>query len=636
MSEAPVILDFESRSRADLKSCGGRRYWEHPSTEALCCAWYDMRNGASDLWVPGEAWPHDGRDLVAHNGAHFDRFGGMRYGWRPRAWLDSSNYARRAGLPGKLDALGSRWLGIPKDSAGSTFTKALSSVRRARTIAAAEWRTYSPERKRECGVLPELTLEKFVRVVDYCVSDVAIVVGAWPRLREWQHTDEAAEAVDIAVNDRGVAFDSELAHVLLERDADNCEQAACEAARVLGMTPARVREIAGSPAQIGAVLHLPNAQKATLANVDHPLANVRRALASIARGKLQAGLARVSLDGRLRDSHQYYGAHTGRWSGRGMQLQNMPRPVKRFEDWTNEQICQLAHDVVYAWEAADGDEIDLLLRACIIAAPGHLLVARDYAGIEARVLAWAACDVEALDVFIAGKLDPYKVMAAVIFGCAYADVDKIQRTVGKIAELALGYQQGPDTFAETARKVGGVDLAAIGVNPKVVVEAWRTKHAPIVRLWYAAQRAFQRAAEGGVGHAGVWRYLPSDTGDVACELPSGRLIVYNEVELHQDARGRVSATALGTRGREHIYGGLLVENATQATCRDLFADALVRSERAGLRPVMHVHDEIVCEVLRGAAREAAVELERIMLSPPMWAAGIPIKAAGFESERYRK
>ena len=154
MSNAtPVLLDFESRSRADLKTAGGRNYWACASTEALCCAWYDTANGAVGLWLPGQSWPHVGRVLAAHNATTFDRFGAERHAFGAVGWVDTAALARRAGLPGALDELGTRWADTPKDKIGNALVRSLTSVRRAIDVPAATWREWSPATKRLYGRL---------------------------------------------------------------------------------------------------------------------------------------------------------------------------------------------------------------------------------------------------------------------------------------------------------------------------------------------------------------------------------------------------------------------------------------------------------------------------------------------------
>lgn len=642
-----ITLDFESRSRFDLKKHGGRLYWEHPSTEALCCVLYDTDTGDVGLWTPGDPCPVSPDDeLGAHNAMGFDRFAAQRLGWRTtKPWVDTSELARRAGLPGALDALGTRWLGIPKDKVASAFTKSLSRPSRA---------------KARRGRLPELTAEVMTRVISYCASDVEIMAHGWeqlePYLRQGVFAGWEGEVsrVDRIVNDRGVAFDRDLARRLLELDAAGSERTIVASARVLGWSPEQTRDVVSSPQQFAAHTGLDNARAETIDAVlaqegfederVSALCSARRALATIARGKLEAGLARVSPDGRLRDSHRYYGAHTGRWSGRGMQLQNIPRPANRFGKWGDAEICRYvdgeAVPDIDGRPVAQGDPdgIMVALRACITAAPGNALAVCDFSGVEARALAWCAGDERALEVFRSGK-SPYIAAASVIFGRPYESIAKgtDEYDIGKKAELGCGYGMGPTKFEANYRP------SRVGVDAATVVDGWRKLHAPIVAYWKRLDAAFIAAIEGRTTRVAPFDFVPSDDGrDVAIFLPSGRPIIYNAVGVSHDGRwpdGRPKKSPyyVGTKsGREHVYGGKIAENVIQAMCRDLMADALVRSEDAGLCPVLDVHDEIVIEQPERHIAEAYAELHRIMTTLPEWAEGFPVGAAGHHGKRYRK
>jgi DNA polymerase len=423
-----------------------------------------------------------------------------------------------------------------------------------------------------------------------------------------------------------------------------------------------------SPAQMNDITGLPDCTSETMALMLREgaavhgegvvlLCEARAAVASIARGKLVAGLERVSPDGRLRDMHRYYGAHTGRWSGSGMQLQNLPRPADRFEDWTDADICRRA-DEVLAGGHCDAEEVDLLLRACLT---GPLAVC-DFSGVEARMNAWCAGDAGALEVFRGGKIKPYFLMASTIFGEDYdalvAGGKGVKYQIGKQAELACQYSMGARKFDATARKAG-VSLEAIGVAPAEVVAAWREQHRAIVEFWWALERAFVAAVRDGdatdipvpSGAAFAFRPATDGSGDVAIFLPSGRPIVYPKCGLSFDHKRRPQLSyessfdarpvnpETGEREgeaepmRAHLYGGLICENVIQGACRDLLADALVRTEREGMAPVLHVHDEIA---VQGRGKEAYDNLHRIMMTLPDWARGFPVGAAGFSGERYRK
>lgn len=197
-----------------------------------------------------------------------------------------------------------------------------------------------------------------------------------------------------------------------------------------------------------------------------------------------------------------------------------------------------------------------------------------------------------------------------------------------------GYGMGDRKFEER------YEPSRVGVSAADVVASWRKLHEPIVRYWRALEDAFTDAVRGTESRVEPFAFVPgSDGSGVAIILPSGRPIVYNQTGLSREVgfngRTKFSPYYIGTKsGREHLYGGKLAENVIQAVCRDLMADALVRAERAGLAPVLHVHDEIVCDVPNGA--EGYEALREIMLTLPEWAEGFPVGAAGHFGKRYRK
>lgn len=312
-----LLVDFETRSRANLKQIGGRAYARHASTEVLC-ACLAAEDSAElewefiDLWRPREYPLGDPPDVaIAHNALGFDRFIWARLGWpAPRRWVDSAVLARRAGYASaSLAMIGERY-GVPKDKEGNALTVGLSRTRKD-----GSW-LRDPESVRD-------------RVLQYCRSDVELMsrivsdlyhefdFGAYPG-GTWQAWEHRVYEVACAIEDRGVKFDREYAHRVIRE----YETRADEACAVAGVTPAQMRsnktfcELSGAP----------NAQRGPLAaRAEEPIVAARLACTSIVPGKLQAGLARVCPDGRLRDNTRYYGAHTGRWSGQGMQLQNLPR-----------------------------------------------------------------------------------------------------------------------------------------------------------------------------------------------------------------------------------------------------------------------------------------------------------------------
>jgi DNA polymerase len=298
--------------------------------------------------------------------------------------------------------------------------------------------------------------------------------------------------------------------------------------------------------------------------------------------------------------------------------------------------------------------INTLTRACLTAPRGEVLVVCDFSQVEARALAWAAGDFEALKVFelfdSGDKIngDPYRAMAARIYGKTPAEIGKasIERKVGKIAELACGYGQGAggEAHPSTGKPFGfhgfsvamGADWSKLApLTPKSVVDMWREVHEPIVCYWRELEQAATAACEGVDTAAGPFEYLNCD-GLVVLRLPSGRPLVYRGLTICRDERNRPGLVYQSRKGQERTYGGKLAENAIQAHCRCLMARALVEAEAEGLRPVLHIHDEIICQVPLADGDAALKLLSAIMHEVPEWAAGMPIAAAGHVCERYHK
>lgn len=321
-----LLVDFETRSFADLKQVGGRVYSADPTTEVLSVAFgaYDASAERWEVWsqwAPGP-WPFDEPpgDVVAHNAVGFDRFIWSRLGWpEPRRWVDSAVLARRAGFAmSSLEFMGAHY-GIPKDKEGNKLTVGLS--RRKRKGGVPQGFAVDPvpaETRARVLAYNEADIHTTARIVE----DLALEFdfGLYPE-GTWQAFEEEVFRVDLAVADRGIGFDREFALALDKQEAE-AAAAACKAA---GVRPEQVRSVPQFRALMTeAGFTVTDARRATLAGITHPLVEARLACTSIVRGKIAAGLAR-ELGGRLHDNTKYLGAHTGRWSGSGMQLQNLNR-----------------------------------------------------------------------------------------------------------------------------------------------------------------------------------------------------------------------------------------------------------------------------------------------------------------------
>jgi DNA polymerase len=303
--------------------------------------------------------------------------------------------------------------------------------------------------------------------------------------------------------------------------------------------------------------------------------------------------------------------------------------------------------------------VSALLRPCLRAAPGKVLVVADFASIEARGVAWCAGEQGLLERFAAGG-DVYCDLAGRLFGYAVTRAHERERKVGKIAILGCGYGMSARKFAEHARK-HGVDLAAAGITAEEV-EGYRDTYPAIAGhkagdgdrvwreggLWRDIETLALAAIVLNESHqAGRCRFRNAD-GTLLIELPSGRLLRYRNARVETRIPAFCDRLGLPRKSRptlvfdsprqpgESTYGGKLVENIVQAICRDLLVEALLGCERAGLPVVLHVHDEIVAEVPAAEAEAALRRLAEIMSRPPAWAAGFPVEVEAYTAERYFK
>lgn len=723
-----VAFDCETRSRADLRAVGGQAYADHPSTELLSAGW--QVGAAVYVWSPRgrfsvtpesilpppavqlddiapverivlhegsnpPPWLDDlcGLPWVAHNGLTFDAPVWRGLGLpEPAEWLDSLPWCRAFGLPAGIDRVGLELFGEGKDAGKDAL------MRLSQPAATGKLK----------GHFLPLGKQNLPAVLRYMVRDIQILSALCALLRplidEWGEPELAVVEADAAINTRGVRFDTDLAEKVVALNeklrAHTSEELFSKLAARLGIEGgaekmrAKLRSVPQCLAlleELGVVA--PDAKRATLQALAldlDPDDLARDVIAGrigetrVTAAKLDRGLAQASSGGRLRFTVAYHAAHTGRWGGRGMQLQNLPRPNGLIDAEAlsavvvggpdkppaDPQAFLAALPVDAKGQKVDaGDGLAALVRASLIPDDGHSFRVMDYANIEARVLPWLAGDEDALEVFRRGG-DPYLAFAAGMFGAdlaaweaiyaqgkshpEYAFV-KMARGVGKVCVLGAGYGIGAKRLGEYAVSLG-VDLAAAGTTPEASVEAWRDAHPLIAgerngREWQgvAGRRGgFWRDLEAAFREA-IERGSPADVGRVRVErwhehvviiLPSGRPLIYREARIEQVLRfgemrecptfeRRLGVSAF----RTDTYGPKLVENATQAVARDFMAGALVRLQDA---VVLHVHDELVCSGPEASAEADLREALCIMTQPFPWSTGLPIAAEGFVCRRYRK
>jgi len=338
----------------------------------------------------------------------------------------------------------------------------------------------------------------------------------------------------------------------------------------------------------------------------------------------------VSKDGRIRGTMQYYAANTGRWGGRGMQPQNLPRGSID-ADKAISAIKSGASIIELTEQFGSPPELfKSCIRGMIYHPDGFTVI--DYAGIEARVVQWLVNDQKALQIFIDGK-DVYKHMASLIFGIPYKKITKEKRFLGKQAILGLSYQMGIERFIDTCASYG------IGVKKQLAertVSTYRKTHSKLIDYWKDIEAAAIKAVHTKkVTTAGRIKFkLRGDF--LHMRLPSGRAIIYPfpKVEITETdwgKRKRQLTYLTSNTKRCSTYGGKLVENATQGIARDILADAMKKLDKEGYKIIFHVHDEVVIE-----GTFPPTEIAEIMCDLEPWADGNVIDAEGFNCIRYKK
>ena len=604
--QGPTLwIDIETYSPTELRTAGVYRYAEDPGFEILMAAWsadgetVHVAIGEDEVFnIPGLWDPYVMK--VAHN-AGFERICFTELSHRefpelrgsgyldPAYWRDTMAIGAALGYPRSLDKMAKALGAEQKDAAGTHLIN---------------W-FCKPDRRTGKRRRPEDHPEKWAAFVEYCRQDVVTLIDVDRRLGSaWPYESEhRVWLVDQHINDRGMAIDVEMASAAVDAAEDNRMVQEVEISALTGvLNPGSTAQLLAWLQKSG--LRIDNLQAATVEQVlekrtlstkQRRVLELRQDLALTASKKYVAALDTVSADGRVRGGFNFFGAHTGRWTGRGLQPHNLPRASLRDEAATDAAIMDLKMGL-----GGDAYTLKALVRALFT---GPLTVV-DYAAIEARVIAWLANERWALEAFYDGR-DIYVETAERMGG--------LTRAQGKVAVLALGYNGSVGSLAAMGAK--GTDDELM-----MLVNQWRRANPRIVGLWKSMERAFRNG--GPVGpHITVERH--GDDRHIC--LPSGRAIVYHECQFGE------RPTFAGNRGfRQDTYGGRLIENVTQAVARDVLAEALVRLDAAGYPVVAHVHDEIIVE------SDEVDKISDIMTEQPSWGEGLPIDGEGFVCKRYRK
>jgi DNA polymerase len=619
-------------------------------------------------------------------------------GWpvmRWEQWRCSAAKAAAHALPRALDdAAAALHLPIRKDAEGSKLMKKMTKPRKPLKKELTEWsRKHAPCKacsatgkiktgrakalpcsmcagKGHYGIVPPFPTpiyhespEMLLDLFDYCRQDVLTEEALSDRLYDLNPQETLIYLMDQNVNERGYALDREAITTALELIDGECVDMNAE---LQVLTNGAVEKATQREKMMtwfeeqGLTLY--DTRKDTIDALleseftDQPPHVMRalelmRALGRSSTAKFVAMSNWICPDDRAHGGLLYHGAGTGRWSGQGVQPHNFVKGSLPDMEAAWEVIKTKDVDAIRAIPNKKGEPygdvmkvLSEALRGAIVAGPGKRLYVADYAAIEARVLLWLANDRAALQVFRDGK-DIYLEMATAIYGypCFDKKLHEKERSLGKPAVLGLGYQMGASKFVDTAASYG---VTIDEEFSKVVVDAYREKFWRVKQFW----REIEDGAIEAVLDPGCTMQCNRiewflDDGFLFMRLPSGRLLAYPEPRITDrptpwgDVKPSLSFKGINPYSRQWswqtAYGGLLVENATQAVARDLMAEAMYRCEQSRIyAPVLSVHDEMIAEA--DADKGDVKEFEALMAELPAWADGCPVAAEGWTGFRYRK
>jgi DNA polymerase len=638
-------IDFETRSKCDLKSKGVYNYAQDASTDVLCMS-YAFDDDEVQTWLPGQPFPESVREwrgpIYAHNAA-FERlifWYVLQIDFKLEQFYCTAAQARANCAPGSLEDVG-RFAGadMRKDHRGSQLIRLLSVPQP------------NGEFREDAALMAEM--------VRYCEQDVRVMRVVSKSLRPLSDDELLDYHANEQINDRGVLVDVPLCHAAVKYSADETVEIQQIVTEVTdgAITSVRspkmrewVMERVGPEAKklmwTGEKYSIDKTVRANLLAMEDPdeipphVADVIQCAddlwaSSVAKFNRLSNLADEE-DQRVRGAFVFAGgAATGRASSYGAQVHNFTRKCAKEPDEVRHAMVR-GHAITPRFGKRITDVLKGMLRPALIAKPGHVLIAYDWSAIEGRVHPWLSnCPAGEgkLDVFRSG-LDPYKVNAAATFGVPYADVTSDQRQVGKVQELALGFLGGAGAF-EVFGRAYGIRLSVSEVNK--AVEGWRRANPWAQAHGQQLEAAYLRAMrnKGFEFAAGRIVYL-FDGQTLWYSLPSGRVLCYPNAKF--DAEGNVTYTKAAWKPaadakewpRARLWRGLACENVTQATAHDILRHSLRQLDGV----VLHVHDEIVVECPAHEAEAVATHMHQIMCAPPAWAEGLPLAAEGVTTTRY--
>ena len=640
-----LAIDIETYSDVSLPDCGVHRYAASEQFEILLFA-YSLNDEPTKIidLASGEKMPDEIMKMLtddsviktAYNAA-FERNCINRYfglSLKPEGWRCTLVQASMLSLPLSLEGVGEALnLDKKKMSEGKELIRFFC-------MPCKPTKSNGGRRRN----LPSDEPEKWELFKTYCIRDVDVEKQIRNKLSKFPIPDREQElyCMDQRINDRGIMVDRELISHAVACDLLYKETATKKAYRISGLeNPNSVSQLKDWLAKKG--IEIDSLAKAAVEelveNTEGDVAEMmklRLAMSKTSVKKYEAMERSVCPDGRVHGLLQFYGANrTGRWAGRLVQIHNLPQNHMEDLELARSIVKEGRYDLVELLYDSTPDVLSELIRTAFVAKPGCRFIVSDFSAIEARVMGYLAGEGWVMEEFRgAGKI--YEQTASKMFHIPIEEITKGSpyRARGKVASLACQY--------------GGAEGALVSMGAlnfveedelKGLVQSWRTANPHIVNYWYeidgAVKAAVKKRKMTTVGRVTVYY----QSGMLKIALPSGRVLSYVRPRMTVNRFGSesVSYEGVGTNRkwtRIESYGAKFCENIVQATARDVLAEAMLRLEKKGFDIVCHIHDEVVLEVPEGTSSEE--EVNEIMAVCPDWCAGLPLKAAGFESPFYKK
>lgn len=643
-------VDIETYSSVDIKISGAYKYVQSPDFEILLVAYaiddapvrvIDLARGDKLSSEFLGAFNDSRIRICAHNAA-FERicFRQMGLDTPYSRWICSLVKAAYCGYPLSLENV-SKAMGLEdkgKLKTGKELIRFFCSPIKPTKANGMRMRN-----------LPEHDENKWTLFKEYCARDVEAEREIVNRLEKYElpSIDVNTYIVDQKINDNGVEIDLGLAENAIEFDDRFREEIYSNLQKITGL------ENPNSPSQLKAWLseslgeNLPSLTKDDVVKLkarveSGPVFEVLDGRLKLAKTSVKKYAAMQNCacdDSRAYGLFQFYGANrTGRWTGKLIQLQNLPQNHMPDLDDARKIISSGDYDLATMLYDNIPNVLSELIRTAFVAPEGKVFAVSDFSAIEARVLSWVAGEEWRLDVFRThGKI--YEASASMMFGVPIDSVTKGSelRQRGKTSELALGYQGGVSALTAMDRE------GRIPEHEKAdIVTRWRQANPNIVKLWNVVEKHAIHAIT--TKKSSQYRCLTFEcNGDfLMIGLPSGRKLNYVKPSI---GKNRFGNTSIIFKGMDQnikqwtdieTYGGKLVENIVQAIARDLLAESMIALDNAGYKIVMHVHDELICEVPETDAAKHLENMEKIMGTPIDWAPGLPLKADGYTTKFYKK